>query len=68
MQYADGVRFDLLPSVRSAWRRRGRRLALPTPHKNVRVGVVGVVGYPTGDFRSHTSPGALPALCCPDWL
>ncbi|NRD59820.1 transposase, partial [Corallococcus exiguus] len=54
--YADGVRFDLLPSVRSAWRRRGERLALPTPGKNVRVGVVGAVRYPTGEFRFAHQP------------
>ena len=54
--YADGVRFDLLPSVRSAWRRRGQRLALPTPGKNVRVAVVGAVRYPTGDFRFAHQP------------
>jgi hypothetical protein len=54
--YADGVRFDLLPSVRSAWRRRGKRLALHTPGKNVRVGVVGAVRYPTGDFRFAHQP------------
>jgi transposase len=50
------VRFDLLPSVRSAWRRRGERLALPTPGKNVRVAVVGAVRYPTGDFRFAHQP------------
>lgn len=42
--------------MRSAWRRRGQRLALPTPGKNVRVAVVGAVRYPTGDFRFAHQP------------
>lgn len=44
--YADATRFDLLPVTRSMWRRRGSRLALQTPGTNVRVGVVGAIGYP----------------------
>jgi transposase len=50
------VRFDLLPSVRSAWRRRGERLALSTPGKNVRVGVVGAIRYPSGEFHFAHQP------------
>lgn len=45
-----------MPSVRSAWRRRGSRLALRTPGKNVRVGVVGAIRYPGGDFRFAHQP------------
>jgi hypothetical protein len=48
--YADGVRFDLLPVTRSMWRRRGSRTLLPTPGKNVRVGVVGALRYPNQHF------------------
>ena len=59
MWYADGVRFDLLPSVRCAWRRRGQRLAVATPGKNARVAVVGAVRYPTGDFRFAHQPGSV---------
>jgi transposase len=32
------------------WRRRGSRLLLPTPGKNVRVGVVGALHYPDKHF------------------
>lgn len=48
--YADATRFDLLPVTRSLWRLRGTRLTLPTPGKNVRVGVVGALHYPNKHF------------------
>ena len=61
--YADAVRFDLLPVTRSMWRRRGSRLALPTPGTNVRVGVVGAIRYPNQHFlfthQPRTITGAL---------
>lgn len=48
--YADATRFDLLPVTRSMWRRKGERLLLPTPGRNVRVGVVGAIHYPSQHF------------------
>jgi DDE superfamily endonuclease len=54
--YADGVRFDLLPVTRSMWKRKGSRLWLPTPGKNVRVGVVGALRYPDQHFLFTHQP------------
>lgn len=48
--YADATRFDLLPVTRSMWRLRGSRLLLPTPGRNIRVGVVGALHYPDKHF------------------
>jgi hypothetical protein len=50
------------------WKRRGSRLVLPTPGKNVRVGVVGAIRYPNKHFlfahqpRTVTGPLVLPLL------
>jgi transposase len=44
------VRFDLLPVARAMWRKRGRRLKVPTPGSNVRVAVCGAMRYPDGPF------------------
>lgn len=38
------------------WRRRGRRLLLDTPGKNVRVAVCGALRYPTGPFLFTHGP------------
>jgi transposase len=50
------VRFDLLPVTRAMWRRRGRRLLLHTPGKNVRVAVCGALRYPKGPFLFSHGP------------
>lgn len=53
---ADGTRFDLLPVVRHMWRRRGKRLLVPTPGKNVKVAICGAYCFPDGPFLfSHGS-------------
>lgn len=53
------------------WRRRGKRLLIPTPGKNARVAVCGALRYPDGLFRfsyqegtvnSHLFLGLLPQL------
>jgi hypothetical protein len=48
--YADATRFELLPVVSSMWRRRGTRLWVPTPGKNLRVAVCGAIRFPTREF------------------
>lgn len=66
--YADGTRFDLMPVTRSMWRLRGHRAWLPTPGKNLRVGVCGAIHFPTGEFlfthqeKSVTTELFLPLL------
>jgi hypothetical protein len=66
--YADGTRFDLLPVTRSMWRPRGHRLWLPTPGKNLKVGICGAIRFPTGEFlfthreKSVTTDLFLPLL------
>jgi transposase len=50
------VRFDLLPVTRAMWRRRGRRLLVHTPGKNVRVAVCGALRYPKGPFLFTHGP------------
>jgi transposase len=54
--YLDGVRFDLLPVSRGMWHRKGKRLFIPTPGKNVRVAVCGAYRYPNGPFRFAHGP------------
>ncbi|RKG72396.1 hypothetical protein D7W82_39715 [Corallococcus sp. CA049B] len=54
--YADGVHFNLLPVTRSMWRRKGQRLLVPTPGKNVRVGVVGAIRFPSRHFLFAYQP------------
>ena len=54
--YLDGVRFDLLPVSRGMWHRKGHRLFIPTPGKNVRVAVCGAYRYPQGPFRFSHGP------------
>jgi hypothetical protein len=66
--YADGARFDLLPVVRSLWRRRGVRVRLRTPGTNVRVGVVGALRYPTRQFLFTHEPYRLTARLVPPLL
>ncbi|HLL02341.1 MAG TPA: transposase [Myxococcaceae bacterium] len=61
--YADGTRFDLLPVVRHMWRRRGKRLLVPTPGKNVKVAICGAYCFPEGPFLfSHGSGSVNTAL------
>jgi hypothetical protein len=49
--HARALRSSSLSRLSVSAIRRGEPLALPTPGKNVRVGVVGAVRYPTEDFR-----------------
>ncbi|WP_407740863.1 transposase [Hyalangium sp.] len=64
--YADATRFELLPVVSSMWRRRGRRLWLPTPGQNVRVAVCGAIRFPTKQFLfTHQPKTATTALFLP---
>ena len=63
--YADAARFDLLPVVRSLWRRRGHPVRLPTPGRNVRVGVAGAIRYPTRAFLFTHQPWRVTAPLVP---
>lgn len=45
------MRFELLPVVTYAWRRRGRPLRIATPGRNRRVAVCGAMRWPDGPFR-----------------
>lgn len=64
--YADGVHFNLLPVTRSMWRRKGQRLLVPTPGKNVRVGVVGAIRFPDRHFLfTHQPKSVTTALFLP---
>jgi hypothetical protein len=63
--YGDGARFDLLPVVRSLWRRRGHPVRLQTPGTNVRVGVVGAIRYPTRQYRFTHQPHRVTAALVP---
>jgi transposase len=63
--YADATRFDLLPVTRSLWRLRGSRLMLPTPGKNVRVGVVGALHYLDNHFLFTHQPQRITADLVP---
>ena len=38
------------------WRRKGQRLLVPTPGKNVRVGVVGAIRFPSRHFLFEHQP------------
>ena len=44
------MRFDLLPVVAYAWRRRGVPMRIPTPGRNVRVAVCGAYRWQRGPF------------------
>lgn len=57
--YGDGTRFDLLPVVRHMWRRRGRRLLLRTPGKNVKVAICGAYCFPDGPFLFSHNDGSV---------
>lgn len=48
--FGDGVRFDLLPVPTCMYRRRGKAKEIPTPGKNLRVGVWGALRWPDGPF------------------
>lgn len=57
--YGDGTRFDLLPVVRHMWRRRGKRLLVPTPGKNVKVAICGAYCFPDGPFLFSHDGGSV---------
>lgn len=64
--YADSTRFELLPVVSSTWRRRGTRLWVTTPGRNVRVAVCGAIRFPTRQFLfTHQPRNATTALFLP---
>ena len=53
------MKFELLPVVTYAWRRRGQPARVPTPGKNRKLAVIGAMRWPDRLFRFRAAPRSL---------